>query len=434
MPESWAVIRSRFPARRTVPSSTAETPSRAPRCRTSSRRPLSANTDVREATLSPSTLPSAWISSSVMPSLRYSFSGSPLALTNGSTAMVRASRAVPGAAAGTISGTEATSASTKSVIDGKRSAGILGQCAGQPQLDRRRHVGPAGTDGCRGLDRMAGHRRPGAGAGERRIAGQHLVEHAREAVLVAPAVEARLGGGLLGTHVRRSADREPMVGDVRAVAGGGGDRGGHAEVGDDRLAFLEQDVLGLDVAVNHPVPVGIAQGRGDRARDPQRHVHRERAFTDQADPQALASGIRHDEVEQPGSGALGLDLAGIVQGQDLGMGQARGDPDLAQEPLRLVVPARRRPEHLDGHLAAVLEVLRQIHRGGASASDLLLESVPVRERSAEQSRLRRMRSHSGKVHGRPGGSGTGVIASIPHPERSEGNLASMLRLRSAQGH
>src|SRR2546430_17192258 len=51
--------------------------------------PFRANADVREAIRRPSTLVSALISSSLMPSLRYSFSGSALAFTNGSTAMER---------------------------------------------------------------------------------------------------------------------------------------------------------------------------------------------------------------------------------------------------------------------------------------------------------------------------------------------------------
>ena len=50
---------------------------------------LSENTDVRDATRNPSTFASASINSSVMPSLRYSFSGSGLAFTNGRTAMLR---------------------------------------------------------------------------------------------------------------------------------------------------------------------------------------------------------------------------------------------------------------------------------------------------------------------------------------------------------
>src|SRR2546426_8956253 len=74
-------MRRRSPDCRTVPSSTAETPSSAPIARMSCGFPLRANADVREAMRRPSTLVSALISSSLMPSLRYSLSGSALAFT-----------------------------------------------------------------------------------------------------------------------------------------------------------------------------------------------------------------------------------------------------------------------------------------------------------------------------------------------------------------
>src|ERR1700675_567684 len=54
--------------------------------RTSSFLPLKANDEVRAATCKPDTLDSAVIRSSVMPSLKYSFSLSELMLTKGSTA------------------------------------------------------------------------------------------------------------------------------------------------------------------------------------------------------------------------------------------------------------------------------------------------------------------------------------------------------------
>jgi len=52
----------------------------------SSLLPLKANADVRDATCRPDTLDSAVIRSSVMPSLKYSFSLSELMLTKGKTA------------------------------------------------------------------------------------------------------------------------------------------------------------------------------------------------------------------------------------------------------------------------------------------------------------------------------------------------------------
>jgi hypothetical protein len=52
-------------------------------------------------------------------------------------------------------------------------------------------------------------------------------------------------------------------------------------------------------------------------------------------PQVLASHVRHD-VEEEGRSLtpLGIDLARVVQGQDVGMGEPGGDPDLAGEALR----------------------------------------------------------------------------------------------------
>src|SRR5256885_3956685 len=83
---SCAVTRRAFPSRRTLPSSRVFPFRRSPICRASRPFPLSANTDVREATRSPSTLASALTSSSVIPSEKYSFSLSLLMLTNGTTA------------------------------------------------------------------------------------------------------------------------------------------------------------------------------------------------------------------------------------------------------------------------------------------------------------------------------------------------------------
>src|SRR6266852_6255884 len=83
---SCAVMRTRLPALLTLPSSTAPTCSCAPILSMGSFLPLKANDDVRAATCKPDTLDSAVIKSSVMPSLKYSFSLSELILTNGNTA------------------------------------------------------------------------------------------------------------------------------------------------------------------------------------------------------------------------------------------------------------------------------------------------------------------------------------------------------------
>ena len=167
-----------------------------------------------------------------------------------------------------------------------------------------------------------------------------------------------------------------MVGDVHVVPARRRDRRGDAEVGDDRLAFLEQDVFRLDVPVDDAEAVGVAERGGDRPGDPERDVHRELAFANEPVAEGLAAGVGHDEVQEPrAAGPLGLDLAGIVQRKDLRVGEPRRDADLAEEPLGLV--ARHRAEHLDGHLAAVLQVLGQIDGGRTSPPDLVLEPVAL---------------------------------------------------------
>ena len=120
------MIRIRFPTLRTLPSSTVVTPSFSPISRTSVFLPLKAKEDVRDATWTPGTLAIALMISSVMPSLKYSFSGSALMLASGSTAIaLRASRVF------TESGvlrrpslTDPFSAAANSAAVGKRSAGV----------------------------------------------------------------------------------------------------------------------------------------------------------------------------------------------------------------------------------------------------------------------------------------------------------------------
>ena len=74
----------------------------------------------------------------------------------------------------------------------------------------------------------------------RRGPGEHLVQHASQAVHVAPLVEAAAASGLLGTGVGRCPDREAGVGDLLVT-----DRAGDPEVGQQPLAVLEQDVPGF---------------------------------------------------------------------------------------------------------------------------------------------------------------------------------------------
>ena len=101
-------------------------------------------------------------------------------------------------------------------------------------------------------------------------------------------------------------------------AAGEADGPGDAEVGDDRVAVGEQDVLGLDVAVDHPAPVGVVQRVGHlRRRSSTASVDREPSSRHQPVAQRLAVHERHHRVQQAG-GLARLDAAAGCAGAAAG--------------------------------------------------------------------------------------------------------------------
>jgi hypothetical protein len=73
-------------------------------------------------------------------------------------------------------------------------------------------------------------------------------------------------------------------------------------------------------------------------------------------------------------------LPGVVEGQDVGVLQARDDPDLAGEAVPADRGRRLGAEHLDGDLPPVLVVVGHVHGRHAPAPDLAVERVAARER------------------------------------------------------
>ena len=92
---------------------------------------------------------------------------------------------------------------------------------------------------------------------ERRPQRQQLVKRRSQAVDVGPPVD-RAGSGLLGTHVPRRAEQAVVVGQARV-----GQPASQAEVGHPDVPLaVDQQVGGLDVAVDHPLLVRMRQGIG----------------------------------------------------------------------------------------------------------------------------------------------------------------------------
>ena len=175
------------------------------------------------------------------------------------------------------------------------------------------------------------------------------------------------------THVRGRADGHAGARERLTFDPGRSER--DAEVGDDRMPAFEQDVLRLDVPVDHAAAVRVAQGIRHLARDGQGVVQRELLLAVHAGAQGLALHERH-HVEEPSAR-----LAGIVQRQDMWMPQVRGGLDLALEALTSQEFRELGAEHLDRDLASMLQVVCAIHRGHAADSQDTVDAVSVVQRA-----------------------------------------------------
>ncbi len=90
---------------------------------------------------------------------------------------------------------------------------------------------------------------------------------------------------------------------------------------------MQQNVLGLDVAVDDPVLVGVLQRPGDLLVMPQRVLDAELLLAFQP--------LRSDSPRMNGMTyqRKAVALAGVDQGEDVGVIQPGGEPDLGEESL-----------------------------------------------------------------------------------------------------
>jgi hypothetical protein len=103
---------------------------------------------------------------------------------------------------------------------------------------------------------------------ERRLAHQQLVRENAERVDVRPVIGRGIAPRLLRGHVGRGPDDHARDGQLRIA--GAAQRFRYAEVGEEHVVVADHDVLGLDVAVDYPTPVGVGQRPGDVAHDGDR--------------------------------------------------------------------------------------------------------------------------------------------------------------------
>ncbi len=143
---------------------------------------------------------------------------------------------------------------------------------------------------------------------------------------------------------------------------------------------MNQHVLGLDVPVNHPLPVRVVQRRRHAPRDLDRLRDVELPLPVELVPQRVALHVRH-HVEQERVG-----LPRIVQRQDVRVLQVGRHLDLLQKPLGPDHRRQLRPQHLQRHLAVVLHVVRQVHRRHPALAQVGFDPVTVGQRRRELGR------------------------------------------------
>ena len=242
--------------------------------------------------------------------------------------------------------------------------GVHGEPARQGRVEGRGQPG-ADLGGARARVAHVGEQdRARLAPEERRPAGEGLEGHGREGVDV-----GALGGGvalhLLGGDVLGRAQPVAAAGEAGHVV-----EAHEPEVAQPGAAGLQQDVGGLDVAVDRAVGVGEVERLGDVRQHVERLGARQRPGAGHALGQRVAGHEAHGDEGPP------VDLAGVVDRHDPGVLEApRGD--------RLAAEALRGPrslqvavvEDLQGHLAVQVDLRRAVDDRLAAAADLRLDAV-----------------------------------------------------------
>ncbi len=143
-------------------------------------------------------------------------------------------------------------------------------------------------------------------------------------------------------------------------------------------ATRQQDVLGLDVAMDHTVRVRITQSIGDLAGDLQGIGQRKLWLPLQPLSQRFAFNVRHDIVDHP------IRLTGVVQRQKVGMLQLGGKPNLAKKSLGAEDGRYLVTGHLDRDLTIMPAVVRQINLRGSALSQLSDDLVAAQQAARQE--------------------------------------------------
>ena len=222
---------------------------------------------------------------------------------------------------------------------------------------------------------------------EGQLTRDHLVEDDPDGVQVAAAVELP-SGGLLRRHVLRGpADqvaarehgqiaiedlRDPEVEDldvVRVIA-----------------PLLHHHVLGLEVAVDDVVRVGLAEGRQHLRHDVAEALFRDRPLVAEHQAQVFPVHVLHHDVER----AVGIVATEVEHLDAVRMVEAARRQRLALEPPHdRRILEQRRLEHLQANEAVQGQVPGAVDLAHSALSDQLLELETPSDRLADPGVARR---------------------------------------------
>ncbi len=197
------------------------------------------------------------------------------------------------------------------------------------------------------------------------LAREQLEEHAAHAEEVAAPVD--LGPlHLLGRHVVGGAH------DVAGARHGGGGEAGHPEVHDlHRAVLVDEDVRGLDVAVNDALLVRVGQAGQHRGDDRDLALHVEGGLAAHGLLEVLALQELHGDVGR----AIGV-VVEVENRDHVGMGHLGHGLRFALEALlQLGVVGDARDHDLQGHVAVELGVAGEVHHAHGALAQRMLDVV-----------------------------------------------------------
>ena len=204
-----------------------------------------------------------------------------------------------GAASAPLESVAPSSALTRAPAEGNRAAGSFSSRVIYDPRELGRHIGPALIDRNRPLGEMFDEHRGCTGRRERRLTRQHLVGDDTERVEIAASVDFTIAGMACSGDmyvgvpiaIPVAVNRESPSLTARAIPKS-------VTIGRPRSLVTDEDIVRLDVAVNHAVLVGIGQGVANVAKNPPRLGHSHCPTVMQPLGEIVAGDVRHDKEDQ----------------------------------------------------------------------------------------------------------------------------------------